>query len=76
MVAQSQIGEVDSNCIIHDYFSIFVLYRCLYYVLFAGFIDFIVEPTFSVLTEMVERIVKPLMEEASRSGLDGFRRSR
>ncbi|XP_074478064.1 dual specificity calcium/calmodulin-dependent 3',5'-cyclic nucleotide phosphodiesterase 1A isoform X1 [Sebastes fasciatus] len=40
-----------------------------------GFIDFIVEPTFTVLTEMTEKIVTPLIEEASRSGLDGFRRS-
>ncbi|XP_036935812.1 calcium/calmodulin-dependent 3',5'-cyclic nucleotide phosphodiesterase 1A-like, partial [Acanthopagrus latus] len=40
-----------------------------------GFIDFIVEPTFSVLTEMMETIVTPLIEEASRSGMDGFRRS-
>uniref|UniRef100_A0A3Q0TBB8 Phosphodiesterase n=1 Tax=Amphilophus citrinellus TaxID=61819 RepID=A0A3Q0TBB8_AMPCI len=41
-----------------------------------GFIDFIVEPTFTVLTEMTERIVTPLIEETSRSGLPGFRRSR
>uniref|UniRef100_A0A671WQC8 Phosphodiesterase n=1 Tax=Sparus aurata TaxID=8175 RepID=A0A671WQC8_SPAAU len=40
-----------------------------------GFIDFIVEPTFSVLTEMMETIVTPLIEEASRTGVDGFRRS-
>ncbi|XP_076027542.1 dual specificity calcium/calmodulin-dependent 3',5'-cyclic nucleotide phosphodiesterase 1A [Genypterus blacodes] len=40
-----------------------------------GFIDFIVEPTFSVLSEMIEKIVAPLIEEASRSGLVGFRRS-
>ncbi|XP_035854196.1 calcium/calmodulin-dependent 3',5'-cyclic nucleotide phosphodiesterase 1C isoform X1 [Sander lucioperca] len=40
-----------------------------------GFIDFIVEPTFTVLTEMTEKIVTPLIEEASRSGLSGFRRS-
>ncbi|TMS09208.1 Calcium/calmodulin-dependent 3',5'-cyclic nucleotide phosphodiesterase 1C, partial [Larimichthys crocea] len=39
------------------------------------FIDFIVEPTFTVLTEMIEQIVTPLIEEASRSGLAGFRRS-
>ena len=41
-----------------------------------GFIDFIVEPTFTVLTDMIEKIVTPLIEEASRSGLAGFRRSR
>ncbi|KAF1372760.1 hypothetical protein PFLUV_G00251960 [Perca fluviatilis] len=40
-----------------------------------GFIDFIVEPTFTVLTEMTEKIVTPLIEEAARSGLSGFRRS-
>lgn len=41
-----------------------------------GFIDFIVVPTFTVLTDMMERIVTPLIEEASHSGLAGFRRSR
>uniref|UniRef100_A0A3Q3VWM2 Phosphodiesterase n=1 Tax=Mola mola TaxID=94237 RepID=A0A3Q3VWM2_MOLML len=40
-----------------------------------GFIDFIVEPTFLVLTEMIERIMTPLTEEPLRSGLHGFRRS-
>ncbi|KAM7370268.1 hypothetical protein PAMP_011533 [Pampus punctatissimus] len=40
-----------------------------------GFIDFIVEPTFTVLTDMIEKIVTPLIEEASLSGLTGFRRS-
>ncbi|XP_078790398.1 dual specificity calcium/calmodulin-dependent 3',5'-cyclic nucleotide phosphodiesterase 1A isoform X3 [Oryzias latipes] len=40
-----------------------------------GFIDFIVVPTFTVLSDMMERIVTPLIEEASHSGLAGFRRS-
>ncbi|XP_077580815.1 dual specificity calcium/calmodulin-dependent 3',5'-cyclic nucleotide phosphodiesterase 1A isoform X2 [Stigmatopora nigra] len=40
-----------------------------------GFIDFIVVPTFTVLTDMMERIVTPLIDEASRSGLACFRRS-
>ncbi|XP_049336084.1 dual specificity calcium/calmodulin-dependent 3',5'-cyclic nucleotide phosphodiesterase 1A isoform X2 [Astyanax mexicanus] len=40
-----------------------------------GFIDFIVEPTFTVLTDMTEKIVTPLIDEASSSGLAGFRRS-
>ncbi|GAA6219486.1 calcium/calmodulin-dependent 3',5'-cyclic nucleotide phosphodiesterase 1A-like [Lates japonicus] len=40
-----------------------------------GFIDFIVEPTFTVLTEMIEKIVTPLIEEASRPGLTGCRHS-
>uniref|UniRef100_A0A3Q2YQ65 Phosphodiesterase n=1 Tax=Hippocampus comes TaxID=109280 RepID=A0A3Q2YQ65_HIPCM len=41
-----------------------------------GFIDFIVVPTFTVLSDMMERIVTPLIDEASHSGLAGFRRSR
>ncbi|XP_061653831.1 dual specificity calcium/calmodulin-dependent 3',5'-cyclic nucleotide phosphodiesterase 1A isoform X2 [Phyllopteryx taeniolatus] len=40
-----------------------------------GFIDFIVVPTFTVLTDMMERIVTPLIDEASHSALAGFRRS-
>uniref|UniRef100_A0A8D3DW31 Phosphodiesterase n=1 Tax=Scophthalmus maximus TaxID=52904 RepID=A0A8D3DW31_SCOMX len=40
-----------------------------------GFIDFIVVPTFTVLTDMMERIVTPLIDEASHSGLAGFRPS-
>ncbi|KAG1944249.1 calcium/calmodulin-dependent 3',5'-cyclic nucleotide phosphodiesterase 1C [Pimephales promelas] len=41
-----------------------------------GFIDFIVDPTFTVLTDMIDKIVTPLIEEASpSSGLAGFRRS-
>uniref|UniRef100_A0A4W5LSV4 PDEase domain-containing protein n=1 Tax=Hucho hucho TaxID=62062 RepID=A0A4W5LSV4_9TELE len=39
-----------------------------------GFIDFIVVPTFTVLTDMTEKIVIPLINEASLS-LAGFRRS-
>uniref|UniRef100_A0A672YYU5 Phosphodiesterase n=1 Tax=Sphaeramia orbicularis TaxID=375764 RepID=A0A672YYU5_9TELE len=39
------------------------------------FIDFIVVPTFTVLTDMMERIVTPLIDEATHSGLAGFRRS-
>uniref|UniRef100_A0AAQ4RXV8 Phosphodiesterase n=1 Tax=Gasterosteus aculeatus aculeatus TaxID=481459 RepID=A0AAQ4RXV8_GASAC len=40
-----------------------------------GFIDFIVVPTFTVLTDMMESIVKPLIDEASHAGFSGFRRS-
>ncbi|XP_056149078.1 dual specificity calcium/calmodulin-dependent 3',5'-cyclic nucleotide phosphodiesterase 1C [Lampris incognitus] len=40
-----------------------------------GFIDFIVVPTFTVLTDMTERIVTPLIDEASHSRLASFRRS-
>ncbi|XP_077410046.1 dual specificity calcium/calmodulin-dependent 3',5'-cyclic nucleotide phosphodiesterase 1C-like isoform X2 [Vanacampus margaritifer] len=34
-----------------------------------GFIDFIVEPTFTVLSDMIEVIVTPLMEEGATFGL-------
>ncbi|XP_005862993.2 PREDICTED: calcium/calmodulin-dependent 3',5'-cyclic nucleotide phosphodiesterase 1C isoform X3 [Myotis brandtii] len=40
-----------------------------------GFIDFIVEPTFTVLTDMTEKIVNPLIEETSQTGGTGQRRS-
>ncbi|KAM6946031.1 dual specificity calcium/calmodulin-dependent 3',5'-cyclic nucleotide phosphodiesterase 1A [Aplochiton taeniatus] len=36
-----------------------------------GFIDFIVEPTFSVLLDSMEKVVGPLREEASQSSLAG-----
>uniref|UniRef100_A0A4W3J5Q7 Phosphodiesterase n=1 Tax=Callorhinchus milii TaxID=7868 RepID=A0A4W3J5Q7_CALMI len=39
-----------------------------------GFIDFIVEPTFSVLTDLAEKIIAPLTEEASKPGASGLRR--
>ncbi|XP_048050469.1 calcium/calmodulin-dependent 3',5'-cyclic nucleotide phosphodiesterase 1A isoform X4 [Megalobrama amblycephala] len=38
-----------------------------------GFIDFIVEPTFSVLVDTTEKIISPLIEEAVKSG--GVRRT-
>ncbi|XP_035866330.1 calcium/calmodulin-dependent 3',5'-cyclic nucleotide phosphodiesterase 1C isoform X3 [Phyllostomus discolor] len=40
-----------------------------------GFIDFIVEPTFTVLTDMTEKIVNPLIDEAPPAGGTGQRRS-
>ncbi|XP_023368237.1 calcium/calmodulin-dependent 3',5'-cyclic nucleotide phosphodiesterase 1C isoform X1 [Otolemur garnettii] len=40
-----------------------------------GFIDFIVEPTFTVLTDMTEKIVSPLIDETSQTGGIGQRRS-
>lgn len=40
----------------------------------SGFIDFIVEPTFSVLVDTTEKIITPLIEEALKSG--GVRRAR
>lgn len=33
----------------------------------AGFIDFIVEPTFSVLTDVAEKSVQPLADDESKS---------
>lgn len=33
----------------------------------AGFIDFIVEPTFSVLTDVAEKSVQPVVDEDSTS---------
>ncbi|XP_067891660.1 dual specificity calcium/calmodulin-dependent 3',5'-cyclic nucleotide phosphodiesterase 1A isoform X2 [Heterodontus francisci] len=39
-----------------------------------GFIDFIVEPTFSVLTDIAEKIITPLIEEASQSETSDLRR--
>lgn len=33
----------------------------------AGFIDFIVEPTFSVLTDVAEKSVQPLADDDSKS---------
>lgn len=33
----------------------------------AGFIDFIVEPTFSVLTDVAEKSMQPLVDEDSKS---------
>ncbi|XP_012689401.2 calcium/calmodulin-dependent 3',5'-cyclic nucleotide phosphodiesterase 1A isoform X2 [Clupea harengus] len=40
-----------------------------------GFIDFIVEPTFSVLVDTTEKIISPLIEEAVRAGDTGLSRS-
>ncbi|XP_039554728.1 calcium/calmodulin-dependent 3',5'-cyclic nucleotide phosphodiesterase 1A [Passer montanus] len=37
-----------------------------------GFIDFIVEPTFSLLTDSMEKIVMPLIEEATKSESPSF----
>nr|XP_019581775.1 PREDICTED: calcium/calmodulin-dependent 3',5'-cyclic nucleotide phosphodiesterase 1C isoform X3 [Rhinolophus sinicus]XP_019581776.1 PREDICTED: calcium/calmodulin-dependent 3',5'-cyclic nucleotide phosphodiesterase 1C isoform X3 [Rhinolophus sinicus] len=40
-----------------------------------GFIDFIVEPTFTVLTDMTDKIVNPVIDETSQTGGTGQRRS-
>ncbi|XP_041923508.1 calcium/calmodulin-dependent 3',5'-cyclic nucleotide phosphodiesterase 1A isoform X2 [Alosa sapidissima] len=40
-----------------------------------GFIDFIVEPTFSVLVDTTEKIISPLIEEALSAGDTGVPRS-
>ncbi|XP_077410045.1 dual specificity calcium/calmodulin-dependent 3',5'-cyclic nucleotide phosphodiesterase 1C-like isoform X1 [Vanacampus margaritifer] len=41
-----------------------------------GFIDFIVEPTFTVLSDMIEVIVTPLMEEGATFGLANIKHYR
>ncbi|MEJ1278304.1 hypothetical protein NN561_009226 [Cricetulus griseus] len=40
-----------------------------------GFIDFIVEPTFSLLTDTTEKIVIPLIEESAKSESSNYRPS-
>ncbi|KAG9349470.1 hypothetical protein JZ751_027915 [Albula glossodonta] len=40
-----------------------------------GFIDFIVEPTFSVMIDSMEKIISPLVEEAMKTGDTAIRRS-
>lgn len=40
-----------------------------------GFIDFIVEPTFSVLIDTTEKIISPLIEEALSAGDSGLSKS-
>lgn len=42
----------------------------------SGFIDFIVEPTFSVLVDTTEKIITPLIEDSLKSHDTGVRRSR
>lgn len=42
----------------------------------AGFIDFIVEPTFSVLIDTTEKVIGPLIEEDRKARETGNRRSR
>ena len=51
------------------------IYRSVSFV-FSGFIDFIVEPTFSLLTDSTEKIVIPLIEEASKSESSNYGASR
>uniref|UniRef100_M3XT07 Dual specificity calcium/calmodulin-dependent 3',5'-cyclic nucleotide phosphodiesterase 1A n=1 Tax=Mustela putorius furo TaxID=9669 RepID=M3XT07_MUSPF len=41
-----------------------------------GFIDFIVEPTFSLLTDSTEKIITPLIEEASKTDTSSYGASR
>lgn len=44
--------------------------------LFAGFIDFIVEPTFSGLIDTTEKVIGPLIEEERKARETGNRRNR
>lgn len=49
---------------------------CLSLCLVAGFIDFIVEPTFSGLIDTTEKVIGPLIEEDRKARETGNRRSR
>uniref|UniRef100_A0A7N8WZR5 Phosphodiesterase n=1 Tax=Mastacembelus armatus TaxID=205130 RepID=A0A7N8WZR5_9TELE len=40
-----------------------------------GFIDFIVEPTFTVVTDMIQKIVSSIKDDGSHDGSTGLRRS-
>lgn len=51
------------------------MYHSLHFA-FSGFIDFIVEPTFSLLTDTTEKIVIPLIEESAKSESSNYRPSR
>ena len=42
----------------------------------AGFIDFIVEPTFSILIDATEKVMLPLIDEERLARKSGLRRSR
>ncbi|XP_041256266.1 calcium/calmodulin-dependent 3',5'-cyclic nucleotide phosphodiesterase 1B [Onychostruthus taczanowskii] len=76
LVAQSQIGEsgrgscpcpvpVLSPCHPHAALGVSPATPCP--LLSPGFIDFIVEPTFSVLTDVAEKLVTPLAEDGSKA---------
>ena len=41
-----------------------------------GFIDFIVEPTFSILIDATEKVMLPLIDEERLARKSGLRRSR
>lgn len=44
--------------------------------LVSGFIDFIVEPTFSVLIDTTEKVIGPLIDEDRKARESGNRKSR
>ena len=80
MIAQSQIGKSSHQPIRSN-----IRHRCglclsslfnLSVSLVAGFIDFIVEPTFSVLIDTTEKVIGPLIEEDRKARETGNRRSR
>ena len=48
----------------------------IYVFAFVGFIDFIVEPTFSLLTDSTEKIIIPLIEEDSKTKTPSYGASR
>lgn len=54
----------------------FALYFFGQSVVLAGFIDFIVEPTFSGLVDTAEKVIGPLIEEERQAKESGNRRTR
>lgn len=59
--------NVDKVNIGHSMVSGTKAYHWFVICIFTGFIDFIVDPTFSVLTDVAEKIVLPLVEEGTKT---------
>lgn len=51
----------------HSMISGITAYQWFVICFFTGFIEFIVDPTFSVLTDVAEKIVLPLVEEGTKT---------
>lgn len=56
--------------------SFFLNLTCMFVCVCTGFIDFIVEPTFSGLVDTAEKVIGPLIEEERKAKETGNRRSR
>lgn len=68
--------EKPCNLLIILLFLLFFLYFFDRSVVPAGFIDFIVEPTFSGLIDTAEKVIGPLIEEERQAKESGNRRTR